>query len=361
MVEPYRVALLRARMSMGALEAQAAREVAAVLREYARTLEAAIAQLGPRADLEAARRLALTAARRMDGALGAAVQRGRNVSFQTVMGIWRQSMRELAAVEGVSGATLGRIRFPVVTMLGQFASLGGGQHWRTLIRTNAIRAGEEAGRIIGLALQAGVGPEELARRMRRYVTGAEPFLSAFQEVPTRQGDLWKLDLRRLKADERQAARTMRHSAMRIAVSERHNARAEAEAQHMMADPFVEAVRWRLSANRSFNGTSFVPPDECDYLATVDSWGLGPGIFPVDRVPPPPHPFDRCEKEPLPRGAAQMRDPKPTGIKPSRSMIMAQAVPRAAGLSRKRVRRIKEHAWGAIDFGIQGYPDIQVAR
>ncbi len=354
---PYMTALLRARLAMGALETQAVLEVQAVLTQYANTLEAIIRAGGANPNLEVTRRAVMAASAQLDQALAASVARGRNVSFQQVLTIWRQAQLQVAALEGVSGALLGTIRFPAVSMLGQLASLQAGNHWRTIVRANSINAGREATRIIGLALQEGVGPEELARRLRQFVTGSEPFAKAFEEVQTRSGKVFKIDLRKLNAAERFAARTMRNSAMRIAVSERHNARSEAEIQHMMVDPFVEAVQWRLSANRSFSPTSsFTPPDVCDYLAVNDVWGLGPGVYPVTNVPPPPHAYDRCEKIPIPRTAAQMQDPKPTGVIPIRSgVVRGGHVPNMDRITPERVAKIREQAWAAIDFGVQGYP------
>ncbi len=274
------------------MELQAVRDIQRVLREYANNLESII-RSGITLQREAVLRASMLAARRMDAALARAVAGGRGLSFAETIKIWERAMAQVANLEGIPFSILGTVRLPPITMLGQFAGLQAGNHWRSIIRINSVSAGREASQIILAATQAGVGGDELARRLRRYVTGAEPFLEAFEDVQTTSGKVAKIDLRKLTKEERGAARRMVHSARRIAVSELHNARAEAEIQHMALDPFIGAIEWTLSPNRGFGpGSGFMPPDECDYLASNDIWGLGPGIYPVGNVPPPPHPFDR---------------------------------------------------------------------
>lgn len=199
-----------------------------------------------------------------------------------------------------------------------------------------------------LATQAGVGQEELARRLRRYVTGSEKFAPLFTEVPTQQGTVAKLDLRKIPKEDLGATQQMVHNARRIAFSEPHNARAEAEIGHMRTDPFVEAVRWTLSPVRSTVG--WAAPDECDYLAVNNVWGLGPGIYPVDRVPPPPHPWDRCEKMPVLRPPARMEHPKPHGFEPKRdSVVDGGDIPNERRVTPAAAERIRQNAWEAIRF------------
>jgi hypothetical protein len=88
----------------------------------------------------------------------------------------------------------------------------------------------------------------------------------------------------------------------------HNAAHEASVQAAREAPMVEAMEWTLAEDR---GRTDVP-DECDVLALTDYYGLGPGIYPVDSVPPPPHPFDRCLAIPVIRDPETWNDPKPEG-------------------------------------------------
>lgn len=79
----------------------------------------------------------------------------------------------------------------------------------------------------------------------------------------------------------------RYQANRIAQTELHRAYAEARALELMDDPDVQWVQWRMSATHP-------EVDICDYLSSVDRWGMGPGVYPVGQAPvPPAHPHCRC--------------------------------------------------------------------
>ncbi len=194
-------------------------------------------------------------------------------------------------------------------MLGQYASLNASAHWQTLLREDIANAANEANGIVLQGIAAGVSPTEIASRLRRYVQGADTFAALFHDVETDEGEFAKLDLRQLPRALRGAGRALDFNARRIAFSELHNARAEAEVQHFIHDPLVEAVQWRLAPDR---GTQLLA-DECDLLAEVDFFDLGPGVYPVSRVPTLPHPFCRCERMPVARSWAERMDPKPLGV------------------------------------------------
>lgn len=350
---PYLRAMLRTRKLMGILEPRAAIRVQAALEAYGRALEAAVRDLGSdyaRHSLDAIR----AAARRLDLELADAVGSQRGLAFDRSLEVWRESMRQVASLRGVSGALMGRVAVSPITLLNHYATLQGGVHWRTLIRTNAISSAQEANQILIMAAQEGVGPEEVARRLRKYVTGSEDFQGLFTKVPTKSGEVAKLDLRKLPKELRGASRQMVNSSRRIAFSELHNARAEAEVQHLLADPFVAYARWTLSPVRSTVG--WMPPCECDYLAGNDLYGLGPGAYPISSWPRPPHPLDRCEKTPITRPTSELKEPKPQGVQPSQEHVLSGGfVPNGDRLSPKGAQRLRERAWSAIDFGIQGRP------
>jgi hypothetical protein len=357
---PYRTAQLRARRLQGRLERAAALEVQKALNSYARFLSDYLRTLPPSLDtraLEGSLDATRAAARRLDAEMAAAVRSNRLTSFNGTLEAWRASQGVVAASRGVSAASLGAIRVAPVSLLGQYATLSGGTHWRTLIRINAIQAAQEANEILLAAAQEGVGPNELARRLRKYVQGSETFQEAFTDVPTLSGDVAKIDLRRIPVAQRNATRQMVNNSRRIAVSEVHNARAEAETQHMINDPFVAAVRWELSPNRTTSPDStFVPPDECDFLATQDLFGLGPGVYPVDKVPPPPHPYDRCEKMPITRPTSKIGQSKPKGSNPKKSDIDSAPGPAGtSGLTPAAEERMRQQAWDAVSFGIKAAP------
>ena len=357
---PYRIAQLRARRLQGALERNAALDVQRALNNYARQIEAILRAAPPEFDataLRASLQATRNAARRLDREMAVAIRQNRLTSFGQVLQVWQASQNAVATARGVSTAALGAVRVAPVSMLGQYASLSAAGNWRTLIRGNVISTAREVNQILIASAQEGIGAEELARRLRKYVQGSETFAQAFTDVPTLSGDLAKLDLRTLSKADRGAARRMVNNARRIAFSEIHNARAEAETQHMINDPFVASILWELSPVRSASpGSTFVTPDECDFIATQDLFGLGPGVYPVSSVPPPPHPYDRCEKTPRTRPTSQIANAKPKGKNPTKTKIdTAPGPPGTSGLTPAADKRMREAAWNAVNFGIQGAP------
>lgn len=84
---------------------------------------------------------------------------------------------------------------------------------------------------------------------------------------------------------------MRYFSRRIAETELHRAFAQRQAAELLDDPDVEWVQWRLSPRHP-------RPDICDFLAGVDRYGLGGGVYPKRSAPvAPAHPFCRCVLSP----------------------------------------------------------------
>jgi len=82
----------------------------------------------------------------------------------------------------------------------------------------------------------------------------------------------------------------RYHAERIARTEIARAWADGFFTQNQNDPDVIAYRWRLSSRH-------LTPDICDVHAKADLFGLGPGTYPKDRVPPQPsHPHCTCHFE-----------------------------------------------------------------
>lgn len=200
---------------------------------------------------------------------------GRRTSFADVLAVWEEAAKQAAKTVGLPNAALGAVLTPRVTMLAAYENVGGAKLFRTLI----ARAADDGYRAINDAIRSGIlegkSFDTLARELRPFVQGTFA--------------------------------TVRFNATRIAYSEIHNARAEAEVQHFAADPLVQAVAWRLAPDRGTNRG----PDACDALAENDFYGLGAGVYPVDSVPLPPHPFDRCERVPITRSVDKATDPKPS--------------------------------------------------
>lgn len=361
--DAYQRALLKARAARLALDRNAVLRIRLTLRRYVDELEVLLRDRFPDARiragileaelLEESIRLNDLAARRLLRALLEAIENGRNVTFQQILEIWQEAGRQAAASIGGLGL-IGGLRVAPVSLLGAYESAGGAANWRTLLRGHVANAAAEADAIVRGALTEGVGIDELARRMRRYVVGSERFDALFDEVPTLSGKVAKIDLRRLRGEQRDAARQMEYNARRIAITEDGNARREAEVQHMTNDPLIGAIRWRLSPSRG----ELVAPDACDLLATVDWYGLGAGVFPVAKVPTEPHPQGHCELESVPRALSQAVDPKPN---PERVVQTQHAqIPREADLTPAKIRQIRQQTERAIRFGEAAAQEIERA-
>ena len=305
---PYVDAQFAARAAEHALSVEAARGIDAALQTYAQNLTRALRQL-PNSPATAMQRAAMQRSlvivqmqhKQLLAELTRAVQTGRDVAFGKILDIHNAATVKIAETEGIAGHLLGAVVAPNLTMAGVWESLGtGAKTWKTLLTGYVGDAAIDASKIISTALLEGMSPDELARRLRPYVTGAESFQDAFKSAGTITDKLLNDPLRT------GAARRLRYNADRIAFSEVHNARGEAELQAFAADPWVKAVRWTLSPNR---GTQ-ITPDACDVLARTNYYGLGPGVYPLSSVPVSPHPFDRCEREPVARGSKEMHHPKP---------------------------------------------------
>lgn len=347
----YDEALRRARRAAAGLDVALVRDIRLAVRRWADALAREVRRLagGGLADAErartASRLIALRTSRRLERAIRQAIAGSRRVSFERVLAIYQQAQDEAIQAVGVPLRALGAIRIAPLDVMGIYEAAGAASTWRTLVAGHVRNAAAEAQRIVRLGLVEGIGFEELGRRLRRYVVGSEPFDALFTDVPTITGSVAKIDLRRLPLEMRGAARQMVHNALRIGVTELHNARAEAEVQHGIQGPFIRAIRWRLAVDR---GTQ-VTPDECDILAAGDFYGLGKGIYPVRKVPRPPHPWDRCEREQImARSLKELRSPKPD---PARSRSAgAVAIPRASLLTANGAARARAQAEVALRFG-----------
>lgn len=306
--DAYRRALLAARERDYALRVAALRRIDRALDEYTRRLRQQLRAL-PRGTDATTRRLALQRAleiasqeqRQLAVLLERAVEDGRRTAFEDVLAMHREATMTVARAHDVPGHLLGAVTTPRVTMAGAWESLDrGAATWRTLLRTHVANAVADTQQLVTTALVTGMSPDELATRLRPYVLGAESFQQAFRDTGVVS------DATLAASPLRGAASRLRFNADRIAFSEVHNARAEAEVQAFAADPFVKAVRWQLSPNRGKGRR----PDACDALAKTDYFGLGAGVYPVTQVPVSPHPFCRCERVPVSRPSHEMNQPKP---------------------------------------------------
>lgn len=80
---------------------------------------------------------------------------------------------------------------------------------------------------------------------------------------------------------------VRHIARRIVETEIHREFSLRMIEEYADDKSIRHLRWTLSPDHP-------EPDICDYLAGVDRYGLGGGVYTKLRAPvPPAHPYCRC--------------------------------------------------------------------
>lgn len=306
-VSAYDQARITARRALGQLSAEQMRSINSALERFGQRVSELVRQSsGSPAGLTHLHQIVTREADLLSRTLERSIATGRDAAFKEITKIWEAAGVEYARARGLTGSDLAKIRTPPITLLGAWETMSPAGSWRTLLQHYTRFAADEVNSIVRNAFMEQVGPDELARRLRKYVQGSEPFQKSFTKVPTLSGEVPKVDLRAVPAALRGEAGQMVYNAQRIAFSEWHNARTEAEVAHMFNDPYIKAIRWTLSPNRG----SGVTPDECDLLAKTDYYGLGPGVYPVDQVPAPPHPFDRCEMIPVTRPTSELNQPKP---------------------------------------------------
>jgi hypothetical protein len=301
----YVDAVREARDRSNALRAENLARVDKALRDYINELTKNVRKLT--GDNKVAARRAIRLAEELRTPLAQTLERavatGRAVAFNDILKIHTSAAERYAAQFDVSPALLARLHTPGLTMAGAWESLGkGASTWRTLLRGYSDAAINDVQQVMTSALLSGLSAKELAERLRPYLAGSEPFQKAFKGT-----GVWT-DAMLRKAGFKQDARRLRYNADRIAYSEIHNARLEAELQAFAADPFVEAVRWTLSPYR---GLTEDHTDECDDLAGTDFYEMGAGVYPVDAAPTSPHPWCRCEVIPITRPVERSLDPKPS--------------------------------------------------
>jgi len=304
----YDRAVIRARRRMLSLDRTAVREIQRGLNQYADDLARQIRGLknvpGLRnrtAGLRAAVRITRQSIQDLETAIANSTTLNRRISFQQVSGIYQDAQNSIVATTGIKLSTLGAIPVPDLNMFGAFDAIGSARTWRSLQAIHMANGAREVAHIVRLGLVQGVSADVMARRLRFYVKGSESFQKLFSNLPGGKS----INLASVPPQFRSAAKRMVSNSMRIAVSEIHNARAEAEIQHGIQDPLIRAIKWTLAPDR---GSQQVP-DQCDFLARGNFYGLGNGVYPVNRVPSSPHPNDRCERIQLTRSPKKMKEPK----------------------------------------------------
>lgn len=357
--EAYREALVASREVVQDLREEQVHAIVEALENFADGLEEAYrgefagvtaAGLDNEAALQRSEEIVRSQAEAMLEVLVRSTEQNRTAGFDRVLQVWGDTAEQIAESNDIDLAEFGGLRSSPVTLMGQYEAVGAAQNWRTLLRGHVEDAAAEANRIIRNGMAEGVHPTELSRRLRRYVEGSEELDELFEEVETVSGEVQKIDLRQDIPDDLQgAARQMQFNADRIAASEIQNARIEAEIQHAGRDPMVEGKKWRTSPRHS-------DVDECDVLASQDLYGLGPGVYPVFRTPPPPHPFCLCETTTTTRPPSEFGEPKPH---PTLQQDPEQvAIPGGSDLTDARERRIRQQVGRALEEGNRMFGELE---
>lgn len=125
----------------------------------------------------------------------------------------------------------------------------------------------------------------------------------------------------------------RYIAVRIIRTEIVRAWADGFLANVLKDDDVVAVKWKLSSRHP----AF---DLCDMYAKADMYGLGPGIFPKDKIPPlPVHPHCLCRLIPIYKG--ELKDAVNEQIRQAGDAWLRGLT----GLQRRRVLGVEgELAW-----------------
>jgi pimeloyl-ACP methyl ester carboxylesterase len=138
------------------------------LRAWADQLEAGVSRLPEQRaawHLESAR-LTRWTADQLAARLVAATDQARTVAYEDTLAIWRDALARIVGDPAEADRLLGTVRVPSLSLLGQFSALGAAGTWKTLIRDDVGAAAGEANALILQGLTSGLGPEELARRLR---------------------------------------------------------------------------------------------------------------------------------------------------------------------------------------------------
>lgn len=153
--------------------------------------------------------------------------------------------------------------------------------------------------------------EGLMRALRtRGVTGRR-----FEKLLRRAGadpSFLGFDSKAQAIDQLTAARGLLFNTRRIAVSEINTAYTEAQRVSSVESPVVKDLKWTLSSRHATIPSS---PDICDTLASRNLYGLGPGHYPPEVCPAPPHPYCGCSRRPRTRPIEEWDQPKPEPRKP----------------------------------------------
>jgi hypothetical protein len=166
-------------------------------------------------------------------------------------------------------------------------------------------------RATGQALLRGDAPREVAQGVMQGLAGGDPYLRQIAEQYGVRGGLRRHARASGSRFDREAsivARRIGSDALRIARSEPQAAYWESQRLASLENPISGGKQIHLSERHP-------EPDVCDLLVRADIYGLGPGCYPAEYLPVPPHPHCLCYLTDLIRDEAEWDSPKPTFDEP----------------------------------------------
>lgn len=172
--------------------------------------------------------------------------------------------------------------------------LGGAETFSTIINRGLELVAADVDQFISSVVGRGEAPMRAAGRLAKILSrGDKEVLAALDRLGPRGGLVREAIKEGVEIDAvtlAKAKKALSDSRM-IIVSEIQNSFFEADRQASVQSPLIDLVHWKLSGRHAGLPSS---PDICDYYATQDLHGYGPGLYHPETIPAPPHPNDQCQ-------------------------------------------------------------------
>lgn len=187
-------------------------------------------------------------------------------------------------------------------------------NFKSVINRGLKSAASDIDRFLSSAVARGVSSTRAHRELAGILVQNDPILVEL----LKDGKLYKSEVNRAVREgvidlaDYKNARSALYDSRRIMVTENNTAFREADLQAAWESPVVEFKRWVVSG-RHYGLPS--TPDVCTMWHEMDLFGYGEGIFPIQNLPAPPHPFCGCRAEDVLRPPDKWGDPKPPALSP----------------------------------------------
>jgi len=247
-------------------------------------------------------------------------QRARElmISIRTQMDVYRDRMTvamEVGAREAIEAAVAGHVEGAsravaaagvsvntsfavvpsrVIELMMIRRGMGGAATFRTIINRGLELSAADIDQYIASVIGRGEAPLRAANELATMLSrGDKEVLAALKRLGPRGGMVRDAIKEGIKIDPAVLTRAKKSlsDSRTILLSEIQNSFFEADRQASVESPMIDLVHWKLSGRHNGLPSS---PDICDYYATQDLHGYGPGLYHPETVPAPPHPNDQCQ-------------------------------------------------------------------